>query len=466
MSNSEKLSKATIIKWILTIILPASLLLIPTNEVFTGEIRTFLVITFAGILVLAFDFFDSMVPAVLIPIFYLAFHVAPAANIYGGWTGTTPMMVFGALLLAAIMENTGLLERIAYFIIIKTGGSYRGVGWGIYIAGVISALITSCNSWVVYAVIVAGIIKGLGLGKSKEACGLIAIAATSVLGQYGWMYAPANVALFSSGLLSADPNIIITWTSAWINNFPAIFSGFVFTAIVLYVLMPKVDLQAKAVFVERYQAMGKISRDEKVTSIIFIGMLLYLVTFNFHHLAPEWAFLFVPWIFFLPGINLADTETLKKMNYSLLFLIVCFLGIGNTANYLGISQLVSDFLTPHLSGVTEITGGNMIMTGIIYIVGFILNFILTPFAIYGAFTQPLAQLAVDLGFNPLFIQYTLVTAGDSLLLPYESVGYLLYFSLGFCYMKDWLKIFGIKCILLFLWAVFICTPYWSLIGVM
>ena len=249
MSNSEKLSKATIIKWILTIILPASLLLIPTNEVFTGEIRTFLVITFAGILVLAFDFFDSMVPAVLIPIFYLAFHVAPAANIYGGWTGTTPMMVFGALLLAAIMENTGLLERIAYFIIIKTGGSYRGVGWGIYIAGVISALITSCNSWVVYAVIVAGIIKGLGLGKSKEACGLIAIAATSVLGQYGWMYAPANVALFSSGLLSADPNIIITWTSAWINNFPAIFSGFVFTAIVLYVLMPKVDLQAKAVFV-------------------------------------------------------------------------------------------------------------------------------------------------------------------------------------------------------------------------
>ena len=334
MSNSEKLSKATIIKWILTIILPASLLLIPTNEVFTGEIRTFLVITFAGILVLAFDFFDSMVPAVLIPIFYLAFHVAPAANIYGGWTGTTPMMVFGALLLAAIMENTGLLERIAYFIIIKTGGSYRGVGWGIYIAGVISALITSCNSWVVYAVIVAGIIKGLGLGKSKEACGLIAIAATSVLGQYGWMYAPANVALFSSGLLSADPNIIITWTSAWINNFPAIFSGFVFTAIVLYVLMPKVDLQAKAVFVERYQAMGKISRDEKVTSIIFIGMLLYLVTFNLHHLAPEWAFLFVPWIFFLPGINLADTETLKKMNYSLLFLIVCFLGIGNTSNYL------------------------------------------------------------------------------------------------------------------------------------
>ncbi len=460
------MSNATKIKWLVTIVVPALLLCIPTNSTFTADIRMFLVITLAGILVLAFEFFDSMVPAVLIPIFYMAFDLAPVTTIYGGWTAKTPMMVFGALLLAAILEKTGLLERIAYFCIIKTGCSYRGVGWGLYIAGVISALITSVNSWAVYAVITLGVIKSLDLGLSRQTAGLVAIASTSVLGNYGWLYAPANVALFSGGLLQADPSIVITWTSAWLNNLPSIFFGFVFTAIVLYVLVPKTELEAKEVFEVKYHDLGGIGRQEKMTIVIFCGMLLYLVTYNWHGLAPEWAFLFVPWLFFLPGIEIADSQTLKRMNYSLLFLIVAFLGIGNTASYLGISQIVSDLLTPSLSGMVEMTGGTMLISGMIFLVGFLLNLVLTPFAIYGAFTMPLAQLAADLGFNPLFIQYVLVAAGDSIVLPYESVGYLLFYSLGYCTLKDWLKIFGLKSAMLLLWTVFICTPYWNLIGVM
>lgn len=464
--SSLQMGRSTVIKWLITIILPAALFLIPTNDIFTSDIRIFLVITLAGILVLAFEFFDSIVPAVLIPIFYLAFHLAPANVIYSGWTTTTPMMVFGALLLAAILQRTGLLERIAYFCIIRTGCSYRGVGWGLYIAGVVSALITSCNSWAVYAVITLGVIQSLNLGVSKQSAGLIAIASTSVLGQYGWLYAPANVGLFSSGLLAADPSIVITWTSAWWNNLPAFFCGFVFTVFVLYVFVPKTELEAKEVFKGKYEALGKINRNEKITIVVFVGMLIYLVTYTWHGLAPEWAFMFVPWIFFLPGIDIADTNTLKNMNYSLLFLIVAFLGIGNTASYLGISQMVSDIVSPHLLNLIDMTGGNMLITAMIFLIGFCLNFILTPFAIYGAFTMPLAQLAADLGFNPLFIQYVLVAAGDSILLPYESVGYLLFYSLAFCKLKDWIKLFGIKTVILFIFVVFISTPFWRLIGVM
>ena len=464
--STVKISRSAMIKWIITIVLPALLLLVPTNEVFTSQVRTFLIITFAGILVLAFEFFDSLVPAVLIPIFYLAFNLAPASVIYSGWTTTTPMMVFGALLLAAILQKTGLLERIAYFCIIKTGCSYRGVGRGLYIAGVFSALITSCNSWAVYAVITLGVIQSLHLGVSKQSAGLIAIASTSVLGQYGWLYAPANVGLFSSGLLAADPSIVITWTSAWWNNLPSIFLGFVFTAFVLYVFVPKTELEAKEVFQEKYDSLGKIDRNEKITIVIFVGMLIYLVTYTWHSLAPEWAFMFVPWLFFLPGIEIANTETLKGMNYSLLFLIVAFLGIGNTASHLGVSQMVSDLVSPYLQSVVDMTGGNMLITLMIFLIGFGLNFILTPFAIYGAFTAPLAQLAADLGFNPLFIQYVLVAAGDSILLPYESVGYLLFYSLAFCKIKDWIKLFGLKSVMWCILVVLISTPFWRLIGVM
>lgn len=460
------MSKATKIKWLVTILTPIIICLIPTNDVFTFEIRTFLAITFCGILVLAFEFFDSIVPAVLIPVFYMAFNLAPAATIYSGWTTKTPMMVFGALLLAAILEKTGLMERIAYFCILKTGCSYRGVGWGLYIAGVISAIITSCNSWAVYAVITLGVIKSLNLGVSKQSAALIAIASTSVLGQYGWLYAPANVALFSGGLLAANPDIVITWVSAWVNNLPSIFVGFLFTFILLHVLVPKVEIDSREVFEEKYNSLGSIGRNEKITIIIFAAMLLYLVTNPLHGLAPEWAFLFVPWIFFLPGIEIANSETLKRMNYSLLFLIVAFLGIGNTASYLGVSQIVSDLLVPYLKPMTEMALGSQLIAGVVWILGFLLNFILTPFAIYGAFTAPLAQIAADLGFNPLFLQYVLVAAGDSLIFPYESVGYLLFYSLGLCSMKEWMKLFGLKSLILFLWVVVISVPYWLFIGVM
>lgn len=107
-------NRAELLKWLVTILIPLSIYCIPINAVFTAQIRLFFVYTLFVIFLMAFEFFDIMFTAVLIPLGYIMLQLAPAAVVYSGWAGGIPAMIMGGLLLSNILEDTGLLKRIAY----------------------------------------------------------------------------------------------------------------------------------------------------------------------------------------------------------------------------------------------------------------------------------------------------------------------------------------------------------------
>ena len=49
-------------------------------------------------------------------------------------------------------------------------------------------------------------------------------------------------------------------------------------------------------------------------------------------------------------------------------------------------------------------------------------------------------------------------------MPYEYASYLIYFSFGLIYLKDFIKLFTVKTILNAIFMVVILIPYWHLIG--
>lgn len=125
-------SKKVYLQWLITLVVPLIIWLIPVNESFTGEIRLFLVITSFVILMMAFEFFNLLLPSMLLPALYVLSGLVPVNVGYGGYINTIPFLVIGALLLTEVLSEIGLLKRIAFWCILKCGGSFKGTIWGVF----------------------------------------------------------------------------------------------------------------------------------------------------------------------------------------------------------------------------------------------------------------------------------------------------------------------------------------------
>lgn len=103
---------------------------------------------------------------------------------------------------------------------------------------------------------------------------------------------------------------------------------------------------------------------------------------------------------------------------------------------------------------------------LVCLLGVVLNLLLTPLAILGAFTGPITQIALDLGLNPLGVLYALKSSIDQVFFPYEYVAYLIFFSFGYIRMKDFTAIMGFKTLLHFIFLFAVMIPWWKIIGVL
>lgn len=73
---TQNFNKSEAIKWLITILVPFCVALIPANEVYTDTMRIFFVITLAGIMLMAFETMNMMVVSLLLPIAYMIFLAA------------------------------------------------------------------------------------------------------------------------------------------------------------------------------------------------------------------------------------------------------------------------------------------------------------------------------------------------------------------------------------------------------
>ena len=69
-AGTKTLPIKAIISWIVTILVPVILLLIPTSETYTSELRIFFALTICAILMFAFDQVHSAIHALLLPLAY------------------------------------------------------------------------------------------------------------------------------------------------------------------------------------------------------------------------------------------------------------------------------------------------------------------------------------------------------------------------------------------------------------
>lgn len=107
MSNAAK------IKWAATILISICIYLIPVNDIFTFEMRAFLVATVFSLSLAAFELVPNMLVGLLLPVLYVILGAAPVNTALGIWSGSFMIfMVIGGMIFANILDESGLLQRI------------------------------------------------------------------------------------------------------------------------------------------------------------------------------------------------------------------------------------------------------------------------------------------------------------------------------------------------------------------
>ncbi len=455
----SKYSKVDIIKAVVTLALPLSILLIPTNDVFTSQMRMFCVITLMGILCYAFENVNQTVVSILMPISYIFLAKVSPSVVFSPWAGYVPWATLAGLVMATVLQSCGLLARISYFFILHTGSSYKGVVWGISLVSFLLTM-TIGDVAIPMAALAFGICVAMDLGLSRASGGImLATAMACLMPSFIRMLAP----IFLMGLAEpvTGPLSFLGFFEVWWVHLPSILFVFVMVFIITKIQKPEKEINGKDYFRQKYEECGKIKVGEIKSAIILIFYLTFIIFHDqlFPNWDMSWGLAFIPMLFAVPGIGDATKDDLKGINYGFTIFITACMAIGSVATSLGIGTIIGDVMGPMLEGKGA-TGFFMITW--VMLVG--LNFVMTPLAMQAAFTVPLTNLAMTLGINPMALFYLMWHACDQIIFPYEYAMYMIFFAFGTIRMKDFMKVNAIKMGLDFVVVFAILIPWWKMIG--
>lgn len=461
MSTSADKKKR--IGWAVSILIPFIIAFIPVSGDFTESLKRFFMITLFMILIIAFELFPLLVSAILLPSLYIVSGIVPAATAFGSWSNTTVWMVLGGLIFSTVLDECGLLKRIAYFVIRKCGGTYGGVVYGCFVIGILLNLVTFCYGWVIAGALIFGVCKAMDLKPSRESS-LVCFAGTiGCTGSTVFLYYPSYYSMIETSLQEFVPGYSMGMFTTFLYNGCFI----IWCLLTLFILMnvyktKKMDGKLnRKIFDEKYEQLGKMSKKEKKAVAMIVLLFAWLFSSNFTGLPAAYGFMTIPYLMFVPGIEIGDKEIIGRINFSMIFLVAACLGIGVVGASVGFGDFLTNIAVPFLSGKSV-----MVVCISFMLFGMIANFFMTPLAMLGGLSIPFAQIAVSLGINPVVACMILVYACEMLFLPYESNGNLIMYEYGMMPMKDFIKQEGLKTLIMFVGFLVVMYPLWNLFGLM
>lgn len=447
--------------WAVTFIVPLLVLLIPTNDTFTQQQKFFAAITLWTILMFAFELVDNYIPCIIMPFLFIISGVAPWDLAFAGWHQSIPWQVLGIFLLVNALLRNGLLTRIAYFCLLKTSCTYKGVLWGMYFFGLVFNLFLPGGSCVAMATFAFGICSSLGLKQSKTAAGITLAGAMGYLMPGLFIYVPSNFGLLVSVASSVDSSISMNFVQYLMHNAIFIPFGFIMILIISKMFKPDIPIDSKEFFKQKREELGPMSREEKVSAVGIFIIFLYIITANIHKQDMSYVFVLVPAILAFPCFGVVKKEDIDGINFKFVFFLVTCMSIGFVAASTGISDTIVGAILPVMKHMGAY--GVVAMT---WLVAVIVNFCLTPLAAMASFGVPLTNIALSLNIEPYAILYAFNNGLDQVLFPYEYAIYLIYFSFGMLTMKDFMKFFSTKMLISILYIMILVVPYWKLIGLL
>lgn len=467
-STSPAQNKSAFIKWAISIVLAILPLLIPVSELYTVQTQRFLAISIFGIIILAFELVSGFCVAIMLPSLWVLAGVTTLNVAFSSFVSGNAMTALGSLFLAAVMDKTGLLKRLGYWSLIKAKGSFISTMWALFIAIVLICAVGFVMTTVLGFTLAYSLYRVLELKPTdKETHIIVMTTMLAAIQSSAYLYCPISVSIMNGAISLVWEGHALQWYTLILENSPTLLCGILTMAGMLFWYKRSTKGQTistekgLAYFKKAYADLGKMSRQEKKGIILLVSLMVYLMTQPLHGLDTTYAFLIATFVYFLPGVSLADGETVKSISWESWFTIGCFLSVGTVATSTGINTILANAMVPLVSSMGEYWSvfGTLIF-------GTLVNFILSPFAMMAMLPGPIISYCLQAGFDPMPHIYAMYQARDLIFFPYEYPSYLILFSFGMVKMGSMIKLCTIKSLVFILFFVVVMMPLWRLLGIM
>ncbi len=453
--------KQMIIKWVASIGIPVLLyMLIPESTVVTGSIKMYISITAFTILMWVLNTLPPVITGLVMSLLYIFCNVSNGNVVFSSWTNQIVWLCTGGVIIALAFEKTGLMKRIAYKIIYKTGCSYKGIIIGLIASGIVMAIILPniTARVTLYAALAFGICKALNIpSNTKTGAGIMMAGFIGAIGSRTMLLSGWDNLVLSYGLIE-NFEAPSTMKFFMCNILPTLVWCAIMAVTIMVLFKQDVQFEGKDYFKEEVKKSGKMTSKEWKFLLILLAAVLGLF---FTQYAIGWLFLAAACLCFFPGIDILGSEDVKNINFTIIIFIASAMTIGNVATDLQIGTLVGNALVNTLANI-QITNTGMMM--IAWLFGVIMDFLMTPVAALSAFSVPIASICEQLGFSISGVLYSFIWGVEQFIFPYEWALFLVVYGYGMITSKDTLKFGLARMILSFVFMLIILVPCWTLLG--
>lgn len=466
MSVELSMNKKKTLQWGISAILMLAGYFLPIGEAYTQQMRLFVAITIFGLCLLAFNLMSSWAIGMLMPALWVLCKVTNFATAFSAWVSPNSIMLINALIFAGVLSRTGLMQRIGYTLILKSGGTYQSGVWSILIVGIIISAVSMMTNFVLVATLALTIYKALDMSPTdKEAIPLFTAVILATTHSKALIYCPLSLGIMNASVQTIYPDMNITYMQLLIYDLPMLIFIFGFMWLVLkwYKLSTKnagkvLDItEAKAAYRASYEKLGKMSRNEKICGALLIMLFVWMIAYPLHKLDIAYAFIAANVILF--ALNVAKDEDVTKANFSTYAVVMAFVAVGTVATSLQLTTMIAGGIASVLSHLGSFWAplGTLVF-------GTAANFILTPYAMMSMLPATVAAYCAHIGcsFWPHFLACYL--SSDIVFFPYEYPLVLILYGFGMCSMNNTVKMLTIKAILCIVFVAVIMIPYWYFLG--
>ena len=194
----------------------------------------------------------------------------------------------------------------------KVKGNYFALLLSLMVVSVLLNIITFGNAYIIMPPLALGLCISLNGMKKRLGAGIAAAVMLGCATSHAYTYHVAAWGVISQ--MGADflGDDVVTPVSIIIHNWPLFVVSVVLLWIVSKWYKPEEDLGDITYFRKHLDALGPITRREKVNAIVLGVLLLYSFTVNLTGLDLNYGFALIPFALFLPFLNGRHAENHRK----------------------------------------------------------------------------------------------------------------------------------------------------------
>lgn len=373
------------------------------------------------------DVFPDFITGMLMLGAWALFKAAPFPTVYSAFSSTTIWLLVGAFGMAAAIGKSGLLNRLALFLMTKFPLSFKGQTLGLMLTSL--AIAPMVPSTATKSAILGPLSKTISdnMGFERQSKGAV--------GVFSAMYMPTCV-LYSAflsasfmcymmlGLLPQESQAGISWVTWFLYSLVwlVVVGVLSFLFIQFYYAPKNVNAVAGDELMKRRQALGKLSSDEKIVMVVLCIAFILWVTEPLHKISSA-----IVTIGAMSALTITGVINRKDFRTAIPWDLVLFIGAvacsGPVFKTTGLDAFFAAQLGPYIIPLLD---GNFVLFIIIYsMLVWAIRFVITSqTAALTILILLLSPVALKLNIHPWIIGFITYISSLLWITKYQNVTYI------------------------------------------